>query len=98
MKKYYFTLSKEKKDEIKLIYQKEYKNSDINIRLKRLSLYVIVGFIFSILLFIDTFKDNDLNVGSLVIAITLALACFVFLIGKYIVKLRILNKIALKNK
>lgn len=98
MKKYYYTLKKEKKAEIKKIYTKEYKNSDFNLRLKRLTIYTVVGFLFSIYLFIDVFAAETFSIGTLIIAITLLIVSIVFLVGRYLLKLKMLNKIALKNK
>lgn len=98
MKKYYHTLSKDKKLKVKAIYEKDYKNTEFSKYIKKLNIYIISAVIFSCLLFIDAFKDQELNIGSLIIAITLLIASLVFIIGRYIAKLNVLNKIALKKK
>ena len=98
MKKYYSTLNKEKRKIINNIYLKEYKKTELNKRLNRLLLFFILGTGFSIYLFVDAFNGEELNISSLISAITLLIASLVFLIGRYKIKLDVLNKIALKNK
>lgn len=98
MKKYYNTLNKEKKKEIKEKYQKEYKNTDIHVRLVRLVIYAIIGYITSIAIYIDAFLEKTNKVGNFIIATTLFIASTIFLIGRIAIKQKLLNKIALKNK
>ncbi|MBE6154161.1 MAG: hypothetical protein E7163_01100 [Firmicutes bacterium] len=98
MKKYYSTLSNDDKKKIKDIYQKEYKGTDLNKRFIKLFIYFILGSAFSVYLFIDAFSGDKLDIGTLIMAITLLTASLVFLIGRYRIKLDVLNKIALKNK
>lgn len=98
MKKYYSTLSREKKKEVKQIFQKEYKNTDLYTRLVRLYIYAGIGFISSIIIFGEAFVYDEKRVESLLIAIPLFIASFIFLIGSIIIKRNTLNKIALKNK
>lgn len=98
LKKYYHTLSKEKKKAIKEQYKKDYANSDVAARLLRLKIYSIVGYLFSIILLVYAFKFENNKIGSIIIASTLISVSTVYVIGIIIVKNRILNKIALKNK
>jgi len=98
MKKYYHTLSKQEKKDIKNKYKKEYANSDVQARLLRLKIYSVIGYLFSIVLLVYAFKFESNKVGSIIIAITLIVVSTVYVIGSIIVKNRILNKIALKMK
>lgn len=98
MKKYYQTLNKEEKEKIKNIYKEEYKNSDLRVRLVRLIIYAMIGYITSIILIIEAFMDKSNIILNVIIAITLTIASTIFLIGSIILKQKTLNKIALKNK
>jgi len=98
MKKYYSTLNKKEKKKIKEVYLKEYKKTDLDKRLNRLLVFFVLGTLFSIYLFIDAFRGEKLNISTFISAITLLIASLVFLIGRYKIKLEVLNKIALKNK
>lgn len=98
MKKYYSTLDKNKKQEIKTKFKKEYKNTDLNVRLIRLRIYAGIGYVLSIFIFIDSLLHEESKIGSMIIAITLFIASTFFLVGSFLVKLNVLNKIALKNK
>lgn len=98
MKKYYNTLSKEEKLRIKETYKNEYKNSELRVRLVRLVIYAMIGYITSIVLYIEAFTKNDSKILDIVIATTLFIASTIFLIGSIFLKQKILNKIALKNK
>lgn len=98
MKKYYSTLSKEEKTKIKDIYKDEYKNSDLKVRLVRLVIYAMIGYITSIVLYIEAFIKNDSKILDIVIATTLFIASTIFLVSSMVLKQKTLNKIALKNK
>ncbi len=98
MKKYYSRLSKEKKKNIKELYKKEYGSSDVQTRLVRLKIYAILGYLFSIVMLAYSFKFEDNKIGTIIIAITLICVSTVYVIGSIIVKRRLLNKLALKNK
>lgn len=98
MKKYYSTLSKEEKAKIKNIYKEEYKNSELKIRLVRLIIYAIIGYITSIVLYLDAFIGKESKILNLTIGTTLFIASTIFLIGSITLKNKTLNKIALKNK
>ena len=97
MKKYYNTLNKEEKSKIKEIYRKEYKNSELRIRLLRLVIYSIIGYITSIVLYLDAFIGKESKILNITIATTLFIASTIFLSGSIILKQKTLNKIALKN-
>lgn len=98
MKKYYDTLSKEEKNKTKEIYKNEYTNTDLKVRLVRLIIYSIIGYITSIFIFIDTIINKKSIVSNLLIAIPLFIASTVFLIASFLLKRKVLNKIALKNQ
>lgn len=98
MKKYYQRLTKEQKKDINIKYEKEYGNSDLQVRLNRLKVYAGIGYLFGIILLIYTFKFDEPKIGNIIIAITLFVVSTVYLVGRYIIKLNVLNKIALKNK
>ena len=98
MKKYYNTLSKEEKAKVKNTYKEEYKNSDLKIRLVRLIIYAIMGYITSIVLYLDAFIGKESKILNITIATTLFIASTIFLTGSIILKQKTLNKIALKNK
>lgn len=98
MKKYYNTLTKEEKNKIKIIYKEEYHNSDLRVRLVRLIIYAMIGYLTAIVLITETFIDNSNIILNIIIASTLIIASTIFLIGSIILKHKTLNKIALKNK
>jgi len=98
MKKYYHTLNKDSQKKIKEIYKSEYINTSLNARLSRLNLYAIIGYVSAIMILILSIKTEDSIIGSVIISITLVLVSTIFLIGSYLIKLKVLNKIALKNK
>ena len=98
MQKYYQTLSKEKKREIKELYKKEYHKTNINTRLIRLLIFSILSIITAIVILILTFKYEKNHITSILLAIILILSSLIFIIGRSYVKLNLLNKIALKNK
>lgn len=98
MRKYYSTLDKEKKLKVKEQFKKEYKNKELYTRLIRLYIYAVIGYISSIIIFIESLIYEENKTASMIIAITLFLASTVFLVGSIIIKYNVLNKIALKNK
>lgn len=98
MKKYYRTLSKDKKLEIKKQFKKDYKNSELYTRLIRLYIYAAIGYISSIIIFLESLFYETNKMGSIIIAITLFIASTVFLVGNFIIRYNMYNKIALKNK
>lgn len=98
MKKYYQTLNKEQKNKIKEAYKKEYANTDLQIRLTRLVIYAVIGYLSGIIILIEAFMIEENKLGSMIIASTLLVLSTTFLIGRSLVKVKVLNKIALKNK
>ena len=98
MKKYYQTLDKEKKDKIKEIYKKEYQKSEVDVRLKRLNIYIILAFLASIALIVLSLLYEDGHVTSFIMAGILIAIGIIFIIGKRMIKINLLNKIALNNK
>lgn len=98
MKKYYSTLSKEEKNKIKEIYKTEYNNSELKVRLVRLVIYAVIGYITSIFIYIDAIINKNAIVSNILIATPLFIASTVFLVGSIVLKRKALNKIALKNK
>ena len=86
MKKYYNTLNKEEKNKIKEIYKKDYHNSELQIRLVRLIIYAVIGYITAIVLYLDAFLKNDSKVLNIVIATILFIASTIFLIGSITLK------------
>lgn len=98
MKKYYNTLNKENKTKIKQIYQEEYKNTDLQVRLVRLLIFALMGYITASVLLIDALLNQTSKALNLTIAIILFIISTVFIIGRFLVKQKVLNKIAIKNK
>lgn len=98
MKKYYNTLNKENKTKIKQIYQEEYKNTDLQVRLVRLLIFALMGYITASVLLIDALLNQTSKTLNLTIAIILFIISTVFIIGRFLVKQKVLNKIAIKNK
>ncbi len=98
MKKYYQRLNKEEKQKIKNIYNKDYAESEFKIRLTRLLIYAIIAYFFAIVLLIYSFVYHKDLISNIIIASTLLVLGTVYLIGRYIAKLNVLNKIALKKK
>ena len=98
MKKYYFKLTKDEQRKIKDEFKKEYKNKELDIRLKRLLAYSIIGYLISILIILEVSFTNAEKTGNLIIAITLFIASTIFIVGRIKIKLDVLNKIALKKK
>lgn len=98
MKKYYQTLNKTEKNKVKELYEKKYHNSDLETRLFRLKLYALVSYIFASIILIYSFLYEQNKTGSLIISITLLILGTTYFIGSLIIKLNVLNKIALQNK
>lgn len=98
MKKYYNTLNKEQKLEVKALYNKKYSNSDLETRFKRLRIYALVSLIFAIVILVYTFMYEESKLGSIIMAVTLIILAIVYLVGTIIIKQNVLNKVALENK
>lgn len=98
MKKYYNTLSKEQKLKIKDLYDKEYANSELEMRFKRLRFYSLVSIVFAIVVLVYSLMYESSKIGSMILVVTLFILALVYLIGIFIIKQNVLNKIALKNK
>lgn len=98
MTNYYKALSKKEKENINLLYKQEYKKSDLQNRLFRLFLYSLIGYGFSIFLIVYSFITKNDIIANLLIAIPLFVISTFFLLGRYYIKLKILNKIVLKEK
>ncbi len=98
MKKYYQTLDKEKKREIKEVYEKEYKKTDVYVRLKRLFVYAIISIITALVIVIISYFYEEEHLTSIIMALILVFMAIVFLIGRFLIKLDLLNRIALKSK
>ncbi|MCM1052916.1 MAG: hypothetical protein NC483_02945 [Ruminococcus sp.] len=98
MKKYYQTLSDEEKRKVKNIYERDYGNSDLAARLIRLKFYALISYVCAsiILAYSLVFEAN--KVGSIIIAVTLMVLGTVYFVGSIVIKLDVLNKIALENK
>lgn len=96
MKKAYSGLDKTKKNKVKEIYVKEYNH--VIKRLNRLKIYALIGYLFAFLFLFYTFKFEDNHIGSIVTSVTLIVLATVYLGGSFVIKRRILNKIALEKK
>lgn len=96
MKDNYSKLNKEEKKKIKEKYKKEYAKSDIHTRLTRLTIYSIVGYVFSIFLVVYSIITKEDLVSNLIIAIPLFILSCIFVVGIIIIKRRLLNKLASK--
>ncbi len=93
MQKKYHDLSKEDKKKIKEKYRKEYAKSDIEARFKRLIIYSIVGYVFSIILIIYSIITKEDITSNLLVAIPLLIISTIFTISVIILKRRIYNKL-----
>lgn len=98
MKKYYRTLSKEKQNKIKELYNKKYKDSNLEASFKRLKIYSIAGYLFGIIFLVSSFVRDEAKTSSIVISIILFILATGYLIGIKLIKLKVLNDLALKNK
>ncbi len=98
MKKYYQRLDKDKKQEIKKIYDKEYANSEFKSRLTRLLIYAIVAYVLAFSLLLYSFIYDTDMISNIIMASTLLVLGTIYLGGRYIAKLNVLNKLALKKK
>ena len=91
------TKIQEQKKEIEELFVKEYHNSDLMVRLKRLLIYSLISIILAILILIQTFIYEEEHLSSILIAIILLLTALFFFYGRYTIKQNILNKLALKK-
>ena len=98
IKTYYQRLSKEEKKEIKNIYQKEYQNTELNKRLKRINVLIILSIISAIFLLVMSYIYEDKHWSSYIIAGVLLATALTFFIASTKIKNNVYNKIALKNK
>ena len=95
MAKYYQTLSKNQKKEVNQKYKEDYQSSELFTRFHRLTIYTIIAILFGLFLIIYGYFFENKNIGSIIIGITLLILAIVFIIGKYLIKQNVLNKIAL---
>ncbi len=98
MKKYYQTLSTEEKKKIKSIYERDYGNSDLAARLIRLKFYALIAYVCASIILAYSLAFETNKTGSIIIAVTLMILGTVYFFGSIIIKLNVLNKIALENK
>ena len=98
IKTYYQRLSKEEKEKIKKTYLKEYHESEINIRLKRINILIIISILSAILILVMSYMYEDKHLSSIIIAGVLLGTALTFYIASNKIKQNIYNKIALKNK
>ena len=78
--------------------KKYYNTLNKEEKLLRLVIYAIIGYITSIILYLDAFIGKESQILNIIIATTLFIASTIFLSGSIILKQKTLNKIALKNK
>lgn len=97
MKKYYNTLDKTKKKEIQELYKKRYAKSDLETRFFRLRIYAGVALLFAIFVLIYALIYEENKTASIILAITLTVLALVYLIGIFIIKRNVLNKLALEK-
>lgn len=93
----YSKISKDEKRKVKEKYKNKYGGSEFNNRLIRLLIYAIVAYAFSISLIIYTLVSQEDLVSNLLIAIPLFLAATIFLVGRWYVKSKVLEKLANKK-
>jgi len=98
MKKYYNTLTKEKKIEIKKIYDQKYKDSRLEASLKRLRFYAYLGYLFGIIFLAYALKTNESKTSSNIISTILFIIGTGYVVGTIIIKNKVLNDLALKEK
>ncbi len=98
IKTYYQTLSKEEKEKIKKEYQNTYQHTDIDIRLKRVNILIIISILAAILLLVMSYIYEDEHLSSIIIAGVLIATAITFVIASNKIKHNIYNKIALQKK
>lgn len=98
MKSYYSKLDKNEKENIKKKYMEEYKNSELDKRLKYLIVYHILALVFGIAIIVQSIIMDDVKIYGIIIGCLLIFMGIVFLIANRKIKNSVLNKIALKNK
>lgn len=89
----YYSLTKEEKEKLKKEFYKTDFGKNINSRLNRLLTIGIIGFIFSIILFI--FHSN---IWDIVSGILLLIASLIFIIGSFKVRTKKLNNYLVTEK
>lgn len=98
MKYYYQTLNSLEKKKIKNLYEQKYGNSDLNKRLLRLKIYAFISYVCAFFILAYSYKFEANQTGSIITSITLFILGTTYFIGSIIIKLNVLNKIALENK
>lgn len=98
MKSYYSKLDKNEKENIKTKYMEEYKNSELDKRLRYLIVYHILALVFGIAIIVQSIIMDDVKIYGIIIGCLLIFMGIVFLIANRKIKNSVLNKIALKNK
>jgi hypothetical protein len=96
MKTKYDRMNKKQKKNLLIKYKKTDKGSMMMQRLLRLNIIGIAGILFSIYLFIDSF--DDLSWLDYLSIIPLFIASLIFLIMSYVLRKKVLNQFAIKNK
>lgn len=99
MKKYYYnTLDKNSQKQIIQQYKKDYAKSDFANRIKRLFYYSIISYALAIVLLTYAFKTQDDIIGNTILSVSLIIMATIFLFGRHVALIRMLNKIALDKK
>lgn len=96
MKNKYQRLSKEDKKECRNMYYNTPKGKDMHLRLIRLNVIGILGLLIGCYIIINGNITHDINWIDYTVSIPLLFASFIFLIGSYLIRGKVLNQFALK--
>lgn len=97
MKNKYQRMSKTEKSETAKKYYNTDQGKAMNNRLTRLLITGIIGILFSAYLVYSNYTEDGNNIWQYIIAGILFIASIIFLIGRYKIKVKVLNKYAIKN-
>lgn len=89
----YYSLSKEEKKKLKYEFYETDFGKSINTRLTRLLITGIIGFIFSIYLFL-----SYTTIWDMIIAISLCSASIIFIISSFIIRISKINTYLVNKK
>ena len=98
MKNKYQRMSKEEKKKCKEKYFQTEKGKDMKARFIRLYICGTLGLLFSVFLIVSGYYSNELSWATWAMAIILVLFSIIFSVGATILKGKVLNQFAIKNK
>ena len=96
MKNKYQRLSKNEKKECKDMYYSTLKGKEMHLRLIRLTILGILGFLLGIYLIGNGILTHQIKWYDYLISIPLLIASIIFLVGSFTIRRKVLNQFALK--